>query len=90
MVEEGYPNQEIQRISGASKSTVSCWKKQYQNELAGITPEGSAALTPEHQCIQVWFALLTTATGIGGLITAFTYIVPTITDVAGFAPGDVP
>lgn len=51
MVHEGYSNQEIERISGACKSAIGRWKKQYQEELSGITPKGSA-LTPEHQRIQ--------------------------------------
>jgi transposase len=52
MVEENYSNKEIQDISGACSSAVVRWKKQYQDELAGITPNDSKALTPEHQKIQ--------------------------------------
>lgn len=52
MVHEGYSNQAIQELSGACSSAIVRWKRQYQNELAGITPEGKSALTPEHQRIQ--------------------------------------
>ena len=52
MVEEGYSNKEIQEISGACSSAVTRWKKQYRNELSGITPDGKKALTLEHQRIQ--------------------------------------
>ena len=39
MVNEGYTNQQIIEISGAGSTTVSRWKKQYLDELAGKTPE---------------------------------------------------
>ena len=52
IVEEGYSNKEIQEISGACASAVTRWKRKYQNELAGVTPEDTKALTPEHQRIQ--------------------------------------
>ena len=52
MVEEGYSNQEIENISGASSSAVSRWKQQYQAEKQGITPTHKKAITPEHMRIQ--------------------------------------
>ena len=52
MINEGYSNKQIMEISGAGSSAVTRWKKQYLEELSGITPEGEKALTPEHQEIQ--------------------------------------
>lgn len=52
MVEEGYSNQQIQQLSGASSSAVVRWKAQYKQERLGNTPEGRKALTPEQQRIQ--------------------------------------
>ena len=52
MIDEGYSNQQIMDISGASKSAVSSWRSQYKKEIQGITPAGIAALTPEQQRIQ--------------------------------------
>ena len=52
MVNEGYSNKAISEMSGACSSAVTRWKKQYQEELSGVTPEGLKALTPEHQGIQ--------------------------------------
>lgn len=52
MIEDGYTNQQIQDISGASASAVVRWKKQYKQEMLGITPQNKAALTPEQQRIQ--------------------------------------
>jgi transposase len=52
MVNEGYTNQQIMDISGAGSTAVTRWKKQYLDELAGNTPEGKKALTPEQQEIQ--------------------------------------
>lgn len=52
MVNEGYTNQQIVEISGAGSTAVSRWKKQYLDELSGITPEGKKALTSEQQEIQ--------------------------------------
>ena len=52
MVNEGYSNRAITQMSGACSSAVMRWKKQYQDELSGITAEGVKALTPEHQRIQ--------------------------------------
>jgi len=52
MVNEGYTNQQIMDISGAGSTAVSRWKKQYLDELSGITPEGKKALTSEQQEIQ--------------------------------------
>ena len=52
MVEDGYSNKEIKKISGASSSAISRWKVQYKNELEGKTPVGKKALTTEHQRIQ--------------------------------------
>lgn len=53
MVEEGYTNKQIQNISGACSSAISRWKRQYVDELSGITPEKSNALTPDQQRIQL-------------------------------------
>lgn len=47
MVEGGYSNSQIEKISGAGKSAVSRWKQQYLTELIGTTP-----LTHEQQRIQ--------------------------------------
>jgi transposase len=52
MVNEGYTNQQIVEISGAGSTAISRWKKQYLDELDGITPEGKKALTIEQQEIQ--------------------------------------
>ena len=52
MVNEGYTNQQIVEISGAGSTAISRWKKQYLDELGGITPEGKKALTAEQQEIQ--------------------------------------
>lgn len=52
MINENYSNQQIMDISGASSSAVSRWRKQYIQELDGITPEGKSALTPDKQRIQ--------------------------------------
>ncbi len=51
MVDEGYSNQEVEEISGASSSAVSRWKARYLGELSGITSQTSA-ITPEHKRIQ--------------------------------------
>lgn len=45
MVNEGYSNQQIMKISGAGPTAVSRWKKQYLDELQGISPIGKKALT---------------------------------------------
>ncbi len=52
MVEEGYSYKQVMEISGASQTAVSRWKRQYLEELGGKTPEGTKAMTPEHQEIQ--------------------------------------
>ena len=52
MANEGYSNQQIMEISGAASTTVSRWKKQYLDELDGITHEGKKAITNEQQEIQ--------------------------------------
>ena len=38
MVEGGYSNIQVEKISGAGKSAVSRWKQQYLAELNGNTP----------------------------------------------------
>lgn len=53
MVEQGYTNKQIEDMSGAGKSAVSRWKQQYQEELAGTTPENAKALTSEQRQIQL-------------------------------------
>lgn len=52
MVENGYSNSQIEKISGAGKSAVSRWKQQYLAELNGTTPINAKALTHEQQRIQ--------------------------------------
>ena len=52
MIENGYSNKQIMEISGAGATAVRRWKKQYQAELKGITPEGKKALTADQQRIQ--------------------------------------
>ena len=52
MVDDGYSVLQIMEISGACESAVSRWKRQYVNELNGMTPNNKVALTPEHQRIQ--------------------------------------
>ena len=51
MVEEGYTNKQIQNISGACASAIARWKRQYEAELTGFTPEKSDALTLDQQRI---------------------------------------
>ncbi|WP_153035885.1 MFS transporter [Amycolatopsis sp. YIM 10] len=38
---------------------------------------------------QVWFALAIVTFGLGGVFACLSYIAPMLTDVAGYAPGDV-
>lgn len=52
MVNEGYSTKQIMEISGAGQTAILRWKKQYLDELNGITPEGKKALTGEQQEIQ--------------------------------------
>lgn len=52
MVIEGYSTKQIMEISGAGATAAARWKKQYQQELKGQTPEGKKALTPDQQRIQ--------------------------------------
>jgi len=52
IVNEGYTNKHIMDISGAGSSAVTRWKKQYLEELKGVTPEGKKALTADQQRIQ--------------------------------------
>jgi len=52
MVNEGYSTKQIMEISGAGQTAILRWKKQYLDELDGITPEGKKALTIEQQEIQ--------------------------------------
>ncbi len=51
MVEEGYTNQKVMEISGASASAVMRWKQQYQGELKGQTPIAKA-MTEDQRIIQ--------------------------------------
>ena len=51
MVDEGYSNEQVQQISGASMSAVSRWKRQYKDELGGVTPKATG-LTEEQREIQ--------------------------------------
>jgi len=52
MVESGYTNKQIMEISGAGSTAVRRWKKQYLEELNGITPQGKKALTADQKYIQ--------------------------------------
>ena len=52
MVEDGFTNQEIKNISGASDSAVTRWKSLYVLEKKGITPQNQKAITPEQSRIQ--------------------------------------
>ena len=52
MVVEGYSTKQIMEISGAGATAAARWKKQYQRELRGQTPEGKKAFTPDQQRIQ--------------------------------------
>lgn len=52
MLEEGYSNQQIQDISGASESAVTRWKSRYKKELNGEMPKDRKAITPEQIRIQ--------------------------------------
>ena len=52
MVNEGYSTKQIMEISGAGQTAILRWKKQYLDELDGITPEGKKALTIDQQEIQ--------------------------------------
>ena len=52
MIHEGYSNKAVEELSGACNSAVARWKRQYKEELSGVTPESQKALTPEHQRIQ--------------------------------------
>ena len=52
MIEDGYTNQQIQEISGACSSAVVRWKRQYKQEMLGITPQNKIALTSEQRRIQ--------------------------------------
>ena len=52
MVVEGYSTKQVMEISGAGATAVARWKKQYQQELKGQTPEGKRAFTPDQQRIQ--------------------------------------
>ena len=52
MVNEGYSNKQVREISGAGPTAVARWKKQYLEELKGVTPQGKKALTPDQQRIQ--------------------------------------
>ena len=45
MVHEGYTGRAIEELSGACSSAVARWKRQYKEELAGITPESTKALS---------------------------------------------
>ena len=49
MLHENYTNKQIMEISGAASSTVSKWKKQYQEELGGKTPSGNAFTSAQQE-----------------------------------------
>lgn len=52
MIEDGYTNQQIQEISGACSSAVVRWKRQYKQEILGVTPQNKTAFTSEQRRIQ--------------------------------------
>ncbi|MET8908122.1 MFS transporter [Micromonospora sp. NPDC004551] len=65
--------------------------------VPGRGPDGDAAptggLRGELRAFahaQVWFSLVVTVLGFGGMFGAFTYIAYTLTEVSGFATGTVP
>ncbi len=52
MVEEGYSNQQVMDISGAGKTAVSRWKKQYIAEQKGEFIKVKAALDGDKRRIK--------------------------------------
>jgi transposase len=52
MVEEGYSNQQVMDISGAGKTAVSRWKKQYIAEQKGEFIKGKTALDVDKRRIK--------------------------------------
>jgi transposase len=52
MVEEGYSNNQIIELSGASSSAVVRWKKQYLAEKSGEISPNLVALDPQIRRIQ--------------------------------------
>ena len=52
VVDKGYSISEACQAVGVSDSAMRKWVKQLKEERGGLTPQGSKALTPEHQQIQ--------------------------------------
>ena len=53
VVDKGYSTSEACKAVGVSdNSAMRKWVKQLKEERGGLTPQGSKALTPEHQQIQ--------------------------------------
>ena len=52
VVDKGYSTSEACKAVGVSDSAMRKWVKQLKEERGGLTPQGSKALTPEHQRIQ--------------------------------------
>ena len=52
VVDKGYSISEACKAVGVSDSAMRKWVKQLKEERGGLTPQGSKALTPEHQRIQ--------------------------------------
>ena len=52
VVDKGYSTSEACKAVGVSNSAMRKWVKQLKEERGGLTPQGSKALTPEHQRIQ--------------------------------------
>ena len=52
VVDKGYSTSEACKAVGVSDSAMRKWVKQLKEEREGLTPQGSKALTPEHQQIQ--------------------------------------
>ncbi|MFF2622369.1 MFS transporter [Oerskovia jenensis] len=60
---------------------------------AGAAPSGTPSLRTELAAFrnpQVWWSILVTVLGFGGMFGAFTYIAFTVTEVGGFATTSVP
>ena len=52
VLDKGYSITEARKAVGVSESALRRWVAQLQTEREGKTPQGSKALTPEHQRIQ--------------------------------------
>jgi DHA1 family inner membrane transport protein len=60
--------------------------------IPALPAQSAAAMRRElgaFRRLQVWLALLTGAVGFGGFFAVYSYIAPTMTDVAGFSPAGI-